>query len=80
MTLGEMDEVLEELKENNKVKLTDELGDVLWTYIALLSHLKKLGYIDSMDEVFKHAAEKYSFRSSYIEKVEDESPEVMLEE
>ena len=62
----EIQEAQEENKENNHVKLEDELGDVLWDYINLLVNLEEEKKIMS-DNVFQRATKKYEERITAIE-------------
>lgn len=58
----EMQEVLEELKENNAVYLEDELWDIFRCYLNFLKKLEKSWHIESLEKVFSHATEKFSER------------------
>ncbi len=57
----EIVEVCEELEKNRMVYLEDELGDVLWDYLNLLSHFEKEGKI-SHERVFERCVKKYTQR------------------
>ena len=59
----EVEEVAAEFKDNNSVHLTDELSDIVWDYFVVLKICETRGWIESTDEVFKHAIEKYEERS-----------------
>jgi len=59
----EVAEAAIENKENNKVYLENELGDVFWDYICLLNSLKVEWKIDSIDSVLKRSYDKFSERS-----------------
>ena len=61
----ELTEVEVELKENNKVFLEDELGDVLWDYLNLLVQLENEDKI-SFENISKRALKKYSQRINGI--------------
>ncbi len=58
----EVQEVKEEMRENNEIRLVDELSDIAWDYAVLLSVLEDRGYIPSVDAVIEHANEKYTER------------------
>lgn len=60
----EVTEVAAELRENNKVYLTDELSDILWDYTVLLALLEKHQLVDDVESVIKHSLHKYSERSA----------------
>ena len=60
---NEVDEVTSELKPNNVVHLQDELSDIAWSYVVILKICERNGWIDSVDEVFSHALQKYQERS-----------------
>lgn len=59
----ELDEVEAELKDNDKEKLTDEIGDVLFAMVNLARHLE----IDP-DTALRSTNQKFRKRFSYIEK------------
>ena len=59
----EVVEVTEELRENNAVKLEDELSDIAWVYGVLLALCEDRGLIDSVDDVINHAYKKYTERT-----------------
>lgn len=59
----ELDEVEAELKDNDKEKLTDEIGDVLFAMANLARHLE----IDP-DTALRSTNQKFRKRFSYIEK------------
>ncbi|MBL1405589.1 MAG: nucleoside triphosphate pyrophosphohydrolase [Rhizobiales bacterium] len=59
----ELDEVEAELKANDKEKLTDEIGDVLFAMVNLARHLE----IDP-DTALRSTNQKFRKRFSYIEK------------
>ena len=69
--IDETDEVRPELKRDNRVYLTDELGDIAWDYLTLLSIMEQCGWIESVDAVFAHAYEKYSERAPAFTEVEN---------
>jgi len=58
----EIEEVIEQFKENNTVYLEDELWDILWIYMNLLVKLEREELITSRKEVMKRAIKKYSWR------------------
>jgi NTP pyrophosphatase (non-canonical NTP hydrolase) len=60
--VGEVAEVKEELKKNNRAYLEDELGDILWGWVNLVEKLKLQGYIDSHESIIKNALKKYEQR------------------
>lgn len=70
--VDEVSEVREELKENNKIYLEDELWDIIYCYLNLLLGLQKEGKIESIETVLKAADRKYSERISAIEKWKEE--------
>jgi NTP pyrophosphatase (non-canonical NTP hydrolase) len=59
----EVEEVRQEVKENNKVHLEDELSDIAWDYACILAQLELAGYIDSAEAVIEHGLSKYSERA-----------------
>ena len=59
----EVNEVREEIKGNNEVHLIDELSDIAWDYVALLSVLEEHKLISSAEDVISHAHNKYSERT-----------------
>jgi len=63
----ELAEVKEELENNRRPHLEDELGDVFWDYLNLLINLENEGKI-MLSEVFRRAAEKYEERVGALEK------------
>ncbi|MEZ4200561.1 MAG: MazG nucleotide pyrophosphohydrolase domain-containing protein [Candidatus Paceibacterota bacterium] len=65
-------EVLPEVKEQNAIHLTDELGDVFWDFINLVSLCADRGLIDSVDDVFIAAVDKYTERSKAFSESNDE--------
>lgn len=60
----EVIEVQDELKDNNKIYLEDELWDILWDYMVLLQLLQKEWKINSLESVFKRSFQKFSERIS----------------
>jgi NTP pyrophosphatase (non-canonical NTP hydrolase) len=62
----EVDEVIEELPKSRQCYLEEELGDVLWDYLNVLSALEKEIGIDTT-EVLTRACRKYEQRVSGIE-------------
>lgn len=69
--IDETGEVRPELKENNQVYLTDELSDIAWDYLTLLSVLEARGWIESVDAVFAHGYSKYAARAPLGERMPD---------
>ena len=61
----ELGEATKEIKENNSVYLEDELGDVLWDYLLLLSGLEEEGLI-KREKVFERCYKKFSERIDYV--------------
>ncbi len=59
----EVEEVHNEIKENNRVHLEDELSDIAWDYACVLAQLEQAGYIDSAEAVIAHGLSKYSERA-----------------
>lgn len=70
--IDETDEVRPELREGNMVYLTDELGDIAWDYLTLLSVLEERGLIERVESVFAHAYEKYSERAPAFVEVDND--------
>ncbi len=62
----EVDEVIEEIPKSRKCYLEDELGDVLWDYLNVLTALEKEVGIDPQ-AVLLRACRKYDERVSGIE-------------
>ncbi|MCV2403198.1 nucleotide pyrophosphohydrolase [Marinomonas sp. C2222] len=63
---NEIDEVIEEIPKSRKCYLEDELGDVLWDYLNILTALEKEEGID-IQSVLERACKKYEQRISGIE-------------
>jgi NTP pyrophosphatase (non-canonical NTP hydrolase) len=63
----EIHETLIEYKAGNQVHLEDELGDILWDYLNLLTNLQKEGKIESIEKVFQRANKKYDERITGIQ-------------
>ena len=63
---NEVDEVIEEIPKSRQCYLEDELGDVLWDYLNILTALEKEVGIDTT-AVLKRACRKYEERVSGIE-------------
>ena len=59
---AEIQEAADEIKSNNQVYLEDELGDVLWDYLNILTTLKHTWYISSETKVFERCKGKYQER------------------
>lgn len=55
----ELEEAIEEMKDNNSVHLEDELWDVFWTYICLLQSLEQEWKITSVENVFNRCYKKF---------------------
>ncbi|MEW6991139.1 MazG nucleotide pyrophosphohydrolase domain-containing protein [Colwelliaceae bacterium 6441] len=62
---NEVDEVIEETPKSRKCYLEDELGDVLWDYLNILTSVEKEVSIDA-EAVLKRACKKYEERISGI--------------
>lgn len=60
---AEVTEVGAELRPDNVVRLQDELSDILWDYKVLLAVCAERGWIDSVEDVYQHAYEKYVERA-----------------
>ncbi len=60
--LQEVQEVKEEIKPNNTPHLEDELGDILWSWIALVEKLKRQGFVGTHEDIFKRTLKKYQER------------------
>ncbi len=70
---GEVDEALLEFKKDlSNIFLEDELSDILWDFIMLITLLKEEGHIESVENVFKRAVVKYAERINAIVDIEDE--------
>jgi NTP pyrophosphatase (non-canonical NTP hydrolase) len=68
----EVEEVRDELKENNRVHLEDELSDIAWDYACVLAQLEYVGYIESAEAVIAHGFDKYSERApAFLEASEE---------
>lgn len=63
---NEVDEVIEEIPRSRQCYLEDELGDVLWDYLNVLTTLEKEHGIDT-NAVLLRACRKYEERVSGIE-------------
>lgn len=63
---GLMDEVAEvevEIKENNSIRLADELSDIAWDFAVLMALMEDRGLIDDAEDVIDHGFQKYTERS-----------------
>ena len=60
--LQEVQEVKEEIKPNNTPHLEDELGDILWGWIALVEKLRRQGFVGTHEDIFKRMLKKYRER------------------
>ncbi len=58
----EAQEVKEEIKPNNRPYLEDELGDILWGWIALVEKLKRQGFVGTHEDIFRRMLKKYQER------------------
>lgn len=68
----EVEEVRDEIRENNRVHLEDELSDIAWDYACVLAQLEQAGYINSAEAVIEHGFAKYSERApAFLESSED---------
>lgn len=63
---NEVDEVIEEIPKARRCYLEDELGDVLWDYLNILTALEKEIGLDAQ-AVLQRACYKYEERLSGIE-------------
>ena len=63
---NEVDEVVEEIPKSRQCYLEDELGDVLWDYLNILTALEKEACIEAK-AVLARACRKYEQRISGIE-------------
>jgi NTP pyrophosphatase (non-canonical NTP hydrolase) len=63
---NEVDEVLEEMPKSRQCYLEDELGDVLWDYLNVLTALEQELGVDTK-AVLSRACRKYEQRVSGIE-------------
>lgn len=62
----EVDEVIEEIPKSRQCYLEDELGDILWDYLNILTALKQERGIEP-EAVLNRACQKYEQRVSGIE-------------
>ncbi|WP_413698933.1 MazG nucleotide pyrophosphohydrolase domain-containing protein [Psychromonas sp. KJ10-10] len=62
----EVDEVIEEIPKSRLCYLEDELGDILWDYLNILTALQQEKGIEP-EAVLKRACQKYEQRVSGIE-------------
>ncbi|WP_238971062.1 MULTISPECIES: MazG nucleotide pyrophosphohydrolase domain-containing protein [Vibrio harveyi group] len=62
----ELLEVKAEVDSGRQCYLEDELGDILWVYMCMISHMEAEGKI-SVSRVFKRSLEKYQMRIDGIE-------------
>jgi hypothetical protein len=70
--INEVEEVRQEAKGQNEIRLMDELSDIAWDYATLLSVLADRHFIGSVDEVLEHACKKYSERApAFLEENSD---------
>ena len=55
----EVEELKEELYAHNHAHLEDELGDILWGWMALVEKLNRKGYTGSHEDIFRRTLKKY---------------------
>jgi NTP pyrophosphatase (non-canonical NTP hydrolase) len=60
---SEIEEVLVEIKDNNRIYLTDELSDIVWNTAVVLALLEERGLIESAESVLMHGLKKYTTRA-----------------
>ena len=60
---GEIDEVLNEVREENEVYLADELSDIAWVYANILALLENRGLLTDAASVTDHGWQKYTERT-----------------
>jgi len=60
--ISEIEETKAEIKENNRAKLEDELGDILWSWLILVEKLKHKKAVSSHQNIIKRALKKYKER------------------
>jgi len=60
--LLEVEEVKAEIKPNNIPYLEDELGDILWDWLLLVSNLKRLWLVTNHQNIINRAKKKYKER------------------
>lgn len=65
--IDEVEEALEQNRENNSVYLEDELSDILWDFLNLIYFLEKEEKIN-LESVFKRCLQKYSQRTAGLKK------------
>ncbi|SFV62121.1 MazG-related protein [hydrothermal vent metagenome] len=58
----EAKEVKEEIRPNNRAYLEDELGDILWGWLALVEKLKRDGFVGGHEDIFRRTLKKYEER------------------
>ena len=51
-----------EIRPNNKAHLEDELGDILWGWLALVEKLKQDGFVGTHEDIFRRTLKKYEER------------------
>ena len=66
----ELEEAKEEIKQNNSVYLEDELGDVFWDMMCLLTSLEQ-EWLIKKEKVFERAYKKFSERINYVQSREE---------
>ncbi len=66
-TIEEIKEALIEYKENNKIYLEDELGDIFWDWLQAVKIAERDGLIKNADNVFQHLLEKYTERLEILD-------------
>ena len=64
--IEEIDEAKQEIRENNSVYLEDELGDVFWDMMCLLTSLEK-EWLIKKEKVFERAYNKFSERIDHVQ-------------
>lgn len=67
---NELEEAKHEMRKDNKVYLEDELGDVFWWMICLLTSMEK-EWLIKKDKVFERAYNKFSERIDYVQSNRD---------
>ena len=63
----ETQEVKEEIEPNNRAHLEDELGDILWGWLALVENLKREGFVGNHEDIFRRTLKKYEERIEPLE-------------
>jgi len=66
----ETEEVKKEIRSDNKARLEDELGDILWSWIMLVEKLRQEDFTGSHEDILARTLKKYKERIAPLEGTE----------